>query len=119
MRKLTPEDLKAIDRAVASIADRVGPEDRFDCRQDLSISLLQRSERPENVPDWLRGAALKWALAFSEERKIRERTEREYHIGTRKRYKRGAIWQPKWWPPHPDAVEWAPLACAGARLIHC
>lgn len=117
--KLSLEERAAVDEAIASVAERVSPEDRYDCRQDITLSLILRSDPPENLRDWLRGAAWKWVLAFEEETKIRKRTEKEYWVKTCKRYKKGPLWQPTWFPPCEGAEEYAPLAVKGARLISC
>lgn len=120
LRNLTSEERLAIDEAVRSVAGRVSAEDRFDCRQDITLSLLLRSDPPENTRDWLRGAAWKWVLALEEETKIRKRTEKEFWVKTQKRYKKGnPLWEPKWFPPCEGAAEYAPFACKGARLIKC
>ena len=114
---LSEEQRAAVDEAISSVAERVSPEDRYDCRQDITLALLLRDEPPENTRDWLRGAAWKWVLAFEEETKIRKRTEKEYWVKTQKRYKKGPVWEPKWFPPCEGAEEYAPLACKGARMM--
>jgi DNA-directed RNA polymerase specialized sigma24 family protein len=115
--KLSAEDVKAIDAAVASVAHRLQPEDRFDLRQELALRLLSRERRPGNVREWLREAAHGWTVDFLRSATKQRELLHELHEFGGGPYRRGAEWRPTWYPPHPDAVEGPWLACEGARLM--
>lgn len=119
MTNLSADDLKSIDAAVASVADRLQPEDRFDLRQELAIKLLKHYPTG-NVRAWLRTCALNWTANFVRD----EATHRQmlYELGNGLAVpgcRRGPEWSPTWYPPHRDAKEHAPFACKGARVMTC
>ena len=116
---LSPDDLKSIDAAVASVADRLQPEDRWDLRQELAIKLLKHYPSG-NVRAWLRTCALNWTANFARG----EATYRQmiFEAGTGMAVpgcRRGPEWSPTWYPPHPDAKEFAPFAMKDARVMAC
>lgn len=109
-------DLEAINGAVARIRKELRPEDRFDMRQDLHLSLLKRKTPPRNVQKWAHAAALAWLVDFlrkcERERRLLSSLPNPagYHVGDN--------WAPDWYPPHPDAEQYSPFACQGARVMH-
>jgi len=114
-------ELAAIESAVASVADLlrgVPAETRWELKQELRQELALKLLEKKLTPNGLRVAASNWLLdAFKKERARRE-TEDDYARKTGKRYRCGPMWGPEWYPPHPDAVRHAWLACDGARMMH-
>jgi hypothetical protein len=113
---MTSDDSLAIDAAVARIRRELRPEDRFDMRQDLHLSLLKRKTRPRDVKKWAHTAALAWLVDFlrSKDREQRMLASLPNPAG----YRVGKNWAPDWYPPHADAQQNAPFACRGARVMH-
>ena len=114
--KLSTTDLDHIDRVVRDVGKRMRREDRFDLRQELALKLLTRTAPPYDVFGWLRACAHNYVTDFWRA----ERNHMESRTSAPKPFKQDAAsWWPKWYAPHDDAEEFAPFACAGARVIVC
>ena len=116
-RSITPAERTAIKRAV-EFAGRWLPEhERDDIRQELAIKLVTASEPIENVSAWARACAPLMVAGLKREEARRRDIETQHAAGAG-RYRTGPNWTPNWYPPHATACEFAPFACAGARMMH-
>lgn len=116
-------DLDAIDSAVASVASKLTPEDRFDLRQELAIKLLLLSPAEhddlKSVTAWARTTARNWMLNLVRDANEHRKLLKELHAGMKSGPgRKGLNWQPTWYAPHEHAQEFAPFACTGARVMH-
>lgn len=112
---MTPADVAIVDTAVRAVeALRERPEDRWDLRQELCLAVLEGRLTMAGVHQ---GAQLRGKQLVRDEAHHRA-AERASARGTAKLMKTGPIWKPTWFPPHKKAVEFAWLACDGARLMH-
>jgi hypothetical protein len=119
--KLSTEDLKAIDSAVASVRHRLRVEDRDDLHQELALKLLLAKHRPENVRSWARECACNWVNhLLRDSAKQHGILNSVSNSGSEPPYRRRdkATWRPSWYPPHPSAIEFAWFACDGARVMN-
>ena len=114
-RDIPPEQLAAIDRAVRVVGGRFTPERRWDLQQDLAIKLLTH-DAPPNVEAWCVTVARNLLATEARDEARRLQILRESHdLGAPRGYRRKH--HPTWFSPHPDAEEFAPLACKGARVM--
>lgn len=116
------EDAEAIRRAVEGYARRLSPEDRWDVRQEVSTRLAARKARPESIYAWAVSATRAVLHELTEsDRKYQDYVQNHTAptCGGRKGYgRRNENWAPTWYPPHPDAQEYAPFAMSEARVMH-
>lgn len=118
MGSISSEELRLIGLAVASVRDRLGPEERWDLRQELAIKLIEHKPTG-NVGAWLYTCARNWTSNFLRDQSAERRMLAEYRESAAVPGRRSPEnWFPTWYPPHPDAVEQAPFSCHGARLMH-
>ena len=112
------EDADAICRAVTAYGRGLQPEDRWDLRQELSTLLAARLTRPDSVYGW----AVKVTRDILADRRRMQVRENAYTSGGPPRaiLRRDGRenWEPSWYPPHPDATQYAPFAMPEARSMH-
>ena len=112
------EDADAICRAVTAYGRGLQPEDRWDLRQELSTLLAARLTRPDSVYGW----SVKVTRDILADRRRMQVRENAYTSGgpTRAVLRRHGRenWEPSWYPPHPDATQYAPFAMPEARSMH-
>jgi hypothetical protein len=113
------EDADAICRAVTAYGRGLQPEARWDLRQELSTLLAARLARPDPVYGW--------AVAVTRNILARRRRilvqENAYLSGgppraVSRRHASRENWEPSWYPPHPDATQYAPFAMPEARSMN-
>jgi hypothetical protein len=115
---VTDSELAQVNGAVDAFKGPLSPEDRFDLRQELVIKLL-RIEAPPNVFAWAAVAAKNWVFNLRRDREAQLEILRDAHrLGSFPSYRKGENWRPSWYPPHPDAREFAPFAMREARMMY-
>jgi DNA-directed RNA polymerase specialized sigma24 family protein len=119
-RGLTQEHLDAIASAIARLGRefRLKPETRADLKQELSEFTLRHDQIPNSWGAFIYTIALGKAIDHIRSEDRHRELNKQYRLGIGSFRHDKAIWQPRWYPAHPDATEFAPLACAEARLMH-
>jgi hypothetical protein len=114
---MTPADLAAVKAAVSAASDLlrdVSPaERRFELRADLSQELAIKLWRGASR-EKLGITARNWVRNWKRNEATQLATLRELHVTAGLGASNTG---PTWHAPHPDAAEYAPFACEGARVM--
>lgn len=115
---LSRDDIDQIAAAANAVGYSLNPEDRFDLKQEIAIKLLQ-IPAPQSVHAWSLKFARDWVANLLRDRRIRrELLEEGKPRGAVQTYRKGPNWSPTWYPPHPDAQQFAPFAMETARVMY-